>query len=246
MSLLPVRLPDERRNMCCNEHLAHQAISVGEEINIVAPKNNDWKFFEYCCASDSLLASWFPRRGVAVQRLGLPDHDMSNDYEAKKLTDEIEDRTKRRLQSFVWIALTCTPWCQWQALNLQRGTTMTTANIEKERKTSLRLLKLLLEVVKKIRSSGAADNLVHLAFEWPRGCLGWRLQIVLELQKLLTYCTEFEGCCYRLVGQPGALLKKPWKVISTMPKIDEILGRRCEHDHPHGLTHELAAKIFAY
>ena len=243
---LPVRLPDERWSMSCNEHLAHQAMSVGGEINIVAPKNNDWKFFEYCCASDSLLASWFQRRGVEVQRLCLPDHDMSNDYEAKKLTDEIEDRTKRGLHSFVWIALTCTPWCQWQALNLQRGTAMTTANIEKERKTSLRLLEVLLKVVKKIRSGSAADNLVHLAFEWPRGSFGWRLKIVQELQKLMTYSTEFDGCCYGLVDQRGALLKKPWKVISTMPKIDEVLGRRCGHDHPHGLTHGLAAKISAY
>ena len=123
---------------------------------------------------------------------------------------------------------------------------MTTANIEKERKTSLRLLEVLLKVVKKIRSGSAADNLVHLAFEWPRGSFGWRLKIVQELQKLMTYSTEFDGCCYGLVDQRGALLKKPWKVISTMPKIDEALGRRCGHDHPHGLTHGLAAKISAY
>ena len=138
-------------------------MSIGGEINLVAPKNNDWKFFEYCCASGSLLASWFQCHGVEVQRLGLPDHDMSNDYEAKKLTDEIEHRTKHGLHSFVWTALTCTPWCQWQALNLQRGTPTTTANIEKERKTSLRLLEVLLEVVRRIRSNSAADNLVHLA-----------------------------------------------------------------------------------
>ena len=171
---------------------------------------------------------------------------MSKDYEAKKLTDAIEDRTKRGLHSFVWIALTCTPWCQWQALNLHRGTQTTTANIEKERKTSLRLLEVLLEVIRRIRNNSAADNLVHLAFEWPHGCFGWRLQIVQELQKLLTYSTEFNGCCYELVDQHGALLKKPWKVISTMPKIDEFLERRCGHDHPHGLTHGLAAKISTY
>ena len=171
---------------------------------------------------------------------------MSKDYEAKKLTDEIGDRTKRGLHSFVWIALMCTPWCQWQALNLHRGTQTTTANIEKERKTSLRLLEVLLEVIRRIRNNSAGDNLVHLTFEWPHRCFGRRLQIVQELQKLLTYSTKFDGCCYGLVDQHGALLKKPWKVISTMPKIDKFLGRRCGHDHPHGLTHGLAAKISAY
>ena len=73
----------------CNEHLAAQAMGIGGGSNLVAPKNNDWKFFEYCCASDSLLASWLQRHGVEVQRLGLPEHDMSNDDEAKKHTDEI-------------------------------------------------------------------------------------------------------------------------------------------------------------
>ena len=121
----------------------------------------------------------------------------------------------------------------------------TTANIEKERKTSLRLFEVLLEVVRRIRSNSAAEDLVHLAFRWPRGCFGWRLQIVQELHKLLTYSTEFDGC-YGLVDQHGEMFKQPWKVISAMPKIDEVLGHRCGHDHPHGLAHGLAAKISAY
>ncbi|MCP4896673.1 MAG: hypothetical protein GY906_06815, partial [bacterium] len=119
-------------------------------------------------------------------------------------------------------------------------------NIEKERKVSMRLLEVLLSVVRRVRERAVAKDLVHMAFEWPRGCFGWRLQIVKELERFMMFSTEFDGCCYGLADQHGELLRKPWRVVSTVPNIDQVLGRRCGHDHPHGMTSGLAAKISAY
>ena len=74
----------------------------------------NWKFFEYCCAGDSALTQWFMQRGLAAQRLGLPDHDMSQRHEIDNLVQELKRRALQKQRSMVWAALTCTPWCAWQ------------------------------------------------------------------------------------------------------------------------------------
>eukprot|EP00972_Heterocapsa_arctica_P033531 4935742-Heterocapsa_arctica.AAC.1 len=62
---------------------------------------------------------------------------------------------------------------------------------------------------------------------------------------MLPYEAEFDRCCYGLVDQHGDLLWKPWRVISTLPEIG-ALNRLCARDHPHGVTHGLAARMSAY
>eukprot|EP00972_Heterocapsa_arctica_P042608 6279494-Heterocapsa_arctica.AAC.1 len=43
----------------------------------------------------------------------------------------------------------------------------------------------------------------------------------------------------------GELLRKPWRVISTMPEVAR-LGRLCSHDHRHGVCHGLRATESSY
>ena len=132
---------------------------------------NDRSLAVFSCVSRCLLASWCQRHGIAVQRLGLPKQGMPNDNDAKKLIDEVFDSTMRGLQSFVWIALMSTQWCQGQVLKLHIRPPVTPTNIEKECTTSLKLMEFLLELVRQIRSNSVAENLVHPAFKLVRRSL---------------------------------------------------------------------------
>eukprot|EP00972_Heterocapsa_arctica_P015067 2218534-Heterocapsa_arctica.AAC.1 len=66
-----------------------------------------------------------------------------------------------------------------------------------------------------------------------------------ELRQLLPYEAVFDGCSYVLMDEHGELLRKPWRVVSTMPDI-ERLSRACGHDHPHGVCHGISAKASSY
>eukprot|EP00972_Heterocapsa_arctica_P015777 2325321-Heterocapsa_arctica.AAC.1 len=47
------------------------------------------------------------------------------------------------------------------------------------------------------------------------------------------------------MDEHGELLRKPRRVVSTMPEIVK-LNRLCGHDHPHGLCHGINAKASSY
>eukprot|EP00972_Heterocapsa_arctica_P093167 13742492-Heterocapsa_arctica.AAC.1 len=63
---------------------------------------------------------------------------MSSRQEIDKLAKELEERVKDKLHSVVWIAMPCTAWCSWQALNIARGSRSTLQLIEDERRASMR------------------------------------------------------------------------------------------------------------
>eukprot|EP00972_Heterocapsa_arctica_P057216 8442191-Heterocapsa_arctica.AAC.1 len=55
---------------------------------------SSWRFYEYCCADDSVLTDWCLRHNIAATRLGLPDHDMSCANNVEALGDELITRAK--------------------------------------------------------------------------------------------------------------------------------------------------------
>eukprot|EP00972_Heterocapsa_arctica_P101771 14994003-Heterocapsa_arctica.AAC.1 len=52
---------------------------------------------------------------------------------------------------------------------------------------------------------------VHVAYEWPRHNSGWGIAAMRQLQLLLPYVVEFDGCAYSLRSYEGELMKKPWR-----------------------------------
>ena len=65
--------------------------------------------YEYCCAEDSLIASWVEAHRQGALRLTLPDYDMAQWANAGCLVAMLTERASQELKSFVWAALTCTP-----------------------------------------------------------------------------------------------------------------------------------------
>eukprot|EP00972_Heterocapsa_arctica_P011786 1726153-Heterocapsa_arctica.AAC.1 len=112
-----------------------------------------------------------------------------------------------------------------------------------ERRQSIGLLQGLRGLLRRVLKP--YTSYVHVCFEWPRNCFGWKLEIMNELRQMMPYEVRFDGCCYGLVDQYGELLQKPWRVISTLPEIS-MLRLLCRHDHRHAVTHGLGARMSAY
>eukprot|EP00972_Heterocapsa_arctica_P112182 16430382-Heterocapsa_arctica.AAC.1 len=164
--------------------------------------------------------------------------------EIQALVDELQKRAAAGLHSVIWCVLPCTAWCSWQSLNLARGSGSTTQAIEEERLVSIKLLRMLMRLLCKVVKS--SNSYTHACFEWPQNNFGWKLNIVRGLRDLQPYEACFDGCSYGLTDQFGELLRKPWRVISTLPEIGAALAKTCGHDHPHGQTHGISAKMSAY
>eukprot|EP00972_Heterocapsa_arctica_P044370 6551401-Heterocapsa_arctica.AAC.1 len=122
---------------------------------------------------------------------------MSKRQELDQLAKELEKRAKDELHSVVWIALPCTAWCSWQALNMARGLRSTVQLIDGERRASMRLLKMLTRLLRRVLKK--SNGYVHVCYEWPKNKFGWKLEIVQELRKLLPFEATFDGCSYGLV-----------------------------------------------
>jgi hypothetical protein len=109
---------------------------------------------------------------------------------------------------------------------------------------SMKLLKMLMRLLRKVVKS--SNGHTHVCFERPKNNFGWRLDIVRSLRELLPHEACFDGCSYGLTDQNGELLRKPWRVVSTLPEIEAALSQTCGHDHPHCVTHGTSAKASAY
>ena len=59
--------------------------------------------------------------GVAVSRLGLPDHDLRQFAVVSAVQEEIEARSAAGKRSVLWVSLPRTPWCTWQHVNVKRS-----------------------------------------------------------------------------------------------------------------------------
>eukprot|EP00972_Heterocapsa_arctica_P054692 8059583-Heterocapsa_arctica.AAC.1 len=76
---------------------------------------------------------------------------------------------------------------------------------------SIRLLQVLLMIVRRILTNDKTKGLVQIAFEWPKGTFGWKLELIQQLELLLPHTAEFDGSAYGLVDQHGELLMQPWE-----------------------------------
>eukprot|EP00972_Heterocapsa_arctica_P093972 13859794-Heterocapsa_arctica.AAC.1 len=77
----------------------------------------------------------------------------------------------------------------------------------KERLISLRMMKVLGLVIKKLQK---LMN-IELAFEWPRGTTGWKEKIMGQIIEAMPLERSFDGCVYGLKDEGGKPLLKPWR-----------------------------------
>eukprot|EP00972_Heterocapsa_arctica_P027321 4015688-Heterocapsa_arctica.AAC.1 len=107
------------------------------------------------------------------------------------------------------------------------------------------MLQILWFVVKGVQEERLTKEHTHFAFEWPRWSSGWGLNILTKLSGVLKHEGNFDGCAYGLQDQRGSL-RKPWKVITTLPTLAAALGKRCDGAHRHAVCSATIAKTTAY
>ena len=186
-----------------------------------------WMLYEWACEGNSCLARWFIHEGHGAVRLHLPDHGLRDHGCVSRLAEEIAAAHRRGFNIMVWAALPCMAWGRWQVINMNRGAD-TRERIEKEREESIRTVKEFQWAMRTLKSVGVP---VEIAFEWPRGAAGWIHPAVQEMRRTcgLEVECDFDGCQYNLRDLQRPLLQKPWKVVTTLARLREPLGKRCSN-----------------
>ena len=170
--------------------------------------------------------------GHAAVRLGLPEWDLRRPEVVARVVGCALRAHRLGFQICIWASLPCTAWSAWQHVNLAMGDAVRD-RIGAERMESLRLVHQLVSAVKILKENGVK---LEIAFEWPRGALGWDIEVikkVLKVMKADVIC-EFDGCQYGLKDEEtGEAIMKPWKARTSMERLREPFSRRCTHDHLH-------------
>ena len=63
-------------------------------------------------------------------------------------------------------------------------------------------------------------ELLSISLEWPRRSDGWNAAmnpVIGHVRRLLPHQHDFDGCAYGLKSSSGALLKKPWRIVTDSP-----------------------------
>ena len=201
-----------------------------------------WHLFEWCCEPDSLLSAWFQDHGQAATRLGLPQHDMSLRESVQKVVRQVRELASGGTNVLLWAALPCMPWSAWQRVNCQlsAATARHVDDIRNESWTMLALYCLALRQVLDVRPA-SDKGAVHAVFEWPQGAFA-EVQRIPEMAQLLAVARRMLLPRVHVMGcRARALLKKPWRVQSSLTALREPLSRKCDHMHVHRKTRGLDA-----
>ena len=157
------------------------------------------------------------------------------DFMETKCVKKALKLAKKQPPSRVWVSIPCTAWSSVQNFNQKPGQR---AALHKKRKKSVRLLRNVLKVLKRVVGPKR-----YVYFEWPTRCHGWRLP---ELCDFIQKCRDhghdvqrvrIDGCMYGLMAKghaepEGLRLNKSWTVLTTDPTFSAC-GRRCDGGHRH-------------
>ena len=77
--------------------------------------------------------------------------------------------------------------------------------------------------------------------EWPRNCLGWKSQTLVDLLSDLK-CESSTCCQLDVVDKTGRPLLKPWRFDPTSSRLCSVLATyKCSKSHTHGVVSGQAA-----
>eukprot|EP00971_Amphidinium_carterae_P349606 6491104-Amphidinium_carterae.1 len=178
---------------------------------------------EVCCDENSV----FGRRvseGVCVIRITEKDNFMEE--HTRERVGNLAERWGQRM--WLWVSTPCTTGCTWHRTNAVY--TQTTGYKVKHDCNTL-LAMLAIQCVDVTMHFGG-----HIAWEWPRDNDMWRTEPGAHMLRH-DGCIEvsFDGCSFGTSNSAGALIKKPWRIITNCIELwQELHGRVCTSRHEHG------------
>ena len=201
-------------------------------------------------------ASWHGIKRVLIEFCTPPDSELCSSINAGpgcycvRCTAE-HDMTslasRQALLSFVHAVPPGIPICLWSGIPCTGGSVV--QNLNRRRPGHLRrmrahhvlwtrLFESFLHIAHAVVHAGG-----HLVLEWPVRCRYWSEPAVLALLRLpeLAWLDfRVRACAFGQLIEygphKGAHSTKQWRLVSTMPGLDSLLGLPCPGGHEHGRT----------
>ena len=181
---------------------------------------------EFCCEPDSMIGkradAAFPN--TLVIRASLAFGDILNPSVLDRLEALVEACSDYKVD--IHGSVPCTPWANWQKLNLYRLGPIFRAKLMAERDQTLIFIEHYKRLALKVKAKFGRSS-----WEWPDGIEGWNLDQMIELEALLGWdSVKFYGCTVGLVSKFGIPIRKPWKIKTDCPHLIQAFSNLvCNH-----------------
>ena len=186
--------------------------------------------FEISCECDGLLTEEFRARtgrsDSACRSVLWSGQDLSS-AEGLALTLE---QVRCMHPKHVWIALPGEAFSSLQSLNQKTPTQV--RDLKAKRALAIQIYESTEEIAKACMQAG-----IHVTLELGEKNEAWRLPVMqrLRLHSNMYTCVT-KGCAVGLKGSSGRLLQKGWRLVTTHPRLSEMLHKpcRCPTSYEHG------------
>ena len=185
--------------------------------------------FEFACAVDSQMGQTNEEMNISHIRLCREHINLCDEESCVQLDYQIRAAAESA-PPHMWGALPCTSGSPWQYINSIRGGERFKVHLNKMILTSKKLFKSFVKRAELVLSLGGT-----VTFEWPRHNSGWNRPDVRRFfeQHPEFQSVEFDGCMLGLKSKDSRPIKKPWKLMTTDPRIKAAFqGYLCRHQ-PH-------------
>ena len=185
--------------------------------------------FEFACAVDSQMGQTNEEMNINHIRLCREHINLCDEESCAQLDYQIRAAAESA-PPHMWGALPCTSGSPWQYINSIRGGERFKVHLNKMILTSKKLFKSFVKRAELVLSLGGT-----VTFEWPRHNSGWNRPDVRRFfeQHPEFQSVEFDGCMLGLKSKDSRPIKKPWKLMTTDPRIKAAFqGYLCRHQ-PH-------------
>ena len=187
------------------------APAVSEDTSVRHPKAEQKRvLYEFCCDKDSELGRVSDDHNIKCVRLSKESCNLFDPFQVEKLIKDIHSTPGCHLHA----SLPCTVWSTWQHINCRKKGAAYMRTLERRRMHSLKLFSHFVQAATAVRQGGGT-----ISFEWPRYCLGWAQQSVLDfISKFNMSSVLIDGCAFGM-NHKGEPIKKQWRIITDHKRL---------------------------
>ena len=211
-------------------HLESESWSVVPRIFQGLASHQRPLLMEVACERESLLAKAVQeatQNTQAAMRCSLfNNHDLGTDAGVKLVLEQIEAENP----SHVWMSPPCGPYSPLQRTN-QRSEQQK-QELARKRKEALKVYVGCSVIMHHCIQRGT-----HVTWELSERCDAWRLPLIQNLlRRYQLHTAVVKGCRVNLRDEQKRLLQKGWKIMTTQPRMAELLHKpcRCDVKYQHG------------
>ena len=183
--------------------------------------------FEFACSPNSKMGEVHLSHGINHVRLCREMLDLTDEQSMQQLLYQIE-QAGEEAPPHLWASIPCTSGSPWQYINLKKGGRAFKRRLSQMIFKSKKMFKHFVEAAHLVLTLGGT-----VTFEWPQHSMGWKREDVAQFFASHEQFTEvnFDGCSVGVISKKGQPIKKPWKIMTTSPRIAEAFSNcHCIHD----------------